>query len=219
MARSPVRNTLRLAVTAARRVSAGSRRVALLALCAGAAAHAASGSAPFTVTIVLNGGDPVGSPSQPAPVAQQPPIGHPPGAPSVIPPLAQSPAAVPGSGGASPAPSAPSAAVRAAAPTQPAAIATAVSSICTSASHSQAANAQVRVVCSTGQFASIEPSPGQPFAGSHGGAFRYTFGTSVASLATTVTGADFHIGAGTVTALRVVNLANVETPLEMLVSF
>lgn len=124
-----------------------------------------------------------------------------------------------GSGGQAPEPMAP------AAPSLPtgSGIATvarpAAGSICTSQTLSDAAQATVRVSCSSGQFVSIEPSPGKPFAGSHGGAFRFNFGPGL-PFASALAGTNgFHAGAGTVTSLRVVNLSGRETPLEMLVSF
>ncbi|MBX3589205.1 MAG: hypothetical protein KF796_21445 [Ramlibacter sp.] len=90
--------------------------------------------------------------------------------------------------------------------------------ICTSQTDSDATHALVRVVCSTGQFVSIDPLPGRPFAGTHGGAHRFTFGRGVpvASLGPDLR---FGIGAGTVTSLHILNLSGRETPLEMLVSF
>lgn len=91
------------------------------------------------------------------------------------------------------------------------------SGICTSQSHSDATNATVRVLCSNGQFVSIEPAPGRPFAGTHGGAFRYQFGPG--HNVAIGDPAAIHIGAGTVTALRIVSLHGSRAPLEMLVSF
>lgn len=91
--------------------------------------------------------------------------------------------------------------------------------VCTSQTQSAATHAMVRVVCSTGQFVSIEPAPGQPFAGAHGGAYRFNFGPGL-PLAASLDGASrLHIGAGTVTALRVVTMNGQTDPLEMLVSF
>lgn len=91
--------------------------------------------------------------------------------------------------------------------------------VCASQTQSAATHATVRVVCSTGQFASIEPTPGQPFTGTHGGAYRFNFGPGL-PLASGLDGTSrLHIGAGTVTALRVVNVNGQMDPLEMLVSF
>ncbi|NJS35282.1 MAG: hypothetical protein HC765_00765 [Brachymonas sp.] len=42
--------------------------------------------------------------------------------------------------------------------------------ICISSSLSQVTNAIVRVTCQGNQFVSIEPQPGRPFVGTHGGA-------------------------------------------------
>jgi hypothetical protein len=87
---------------------------------------------------------------------------------------------------------------------------------------SQSTNAQVRVVCSTGQFVSIEPTPGAPFAGTHGGAYRYAFGPGESSAPALVGLSNFgaaRFGSGTVTAVRILNLIDSGGPLEMLVSF
>lgn len=227
------------------------RRLAVAALLAGIASSsaAASGSANFTVTIILNGGDPaVAVAAPPAPVPPVPPgpstggsggntsnpgPATPPtgGAGGSIPTGGGTGGSNPGSGnsgntgsgnsnpptsggGAPAVPANPPVTV----PTSPPVVA-AGGSICTSVAQSDATNAQVRVVCSTGQFVSIEPAPGRPFVGTHGGAYRYSFGPN-APIAVELTGiASLQIGAGTVTALRVLNLAESETPLEMLVSF
>lgn len=90
--------------------------------------------------------------------------------------------------------------------------------ICTSQSSSSNAQATVRVVCSTGQFVSIEPMPGRPFAGSHGGAHRFSFGPGLA-LPTLAGSFSLGLGAGTITAMRIVHTNGVDGPIEMLVSF
>lgn len=92
------------------------------------------------------------------------------------------------------------------------------SGICTSSSASSATNATVRVVCSSGQFVSIEAAPGQPFAGTHGAAHRFNFGPGL-PLPAMAAAFSMNIGAGTVTALRILNVNGLEAPLEMLVSF
>ena len=58
---------------------------------------------------------------------------------------------------------------------QPPAVPASISAgrLCTSQTLSSASGALVRVVCSTGQFVSIEPVAGQPIAGTHGGAYRF----------------------------------------------
>jgi len=99
------------------------------------------------------------------------------------------------------------------------AVTTANGGICTSQTFSDATNATVRVLCSTGQFVSIEPIPGRPFAGTHGGAYRYNFGPSHRLSVGLGDSAQLYIGTGTVTALRIMNLQGSEAPLEMLVSF
>lgn len=83
---------------------------------------------------------------------------------------------------------------------------------------SQASGATVRVVCSSGQFVSIDAVPGQPFALTHGGTYRFSFGPGLPlpALASTL---GLNIGAGTVTALRILSVSSGEAPLEMLVSF
>ena len=92
------------------------------------------------------------------------------------------------------------------------------SGICTSASASGSTNATVRVVCSSGQFVSIEAAPGQPFAGTHGAAHRFNFGPGL-PLPAMAAAFGMNIGAGTVTALRILNVNGLDAPLEMLVSF
>ena len=182
--------------------------------------------------IVLNGGAPAPAPAPSGgggalpPVAQppagEPPIAQPPVAqpPATSPPVAQTPAPAPGAGGSVPVlPPAqgPSAPVVVPPPTAP--VLTARGSICVSGSESAATTAQVRVICSTGQFVSIEPMPGHPFVGTHGGAFRFSFGPGGTAFGGLADFGKINVGGGTVTALRVVNLADSQTPLEMLVSF
>lgn len=88
-------------------------------------------------------------------------------------------------------------------------------SACTSETLNEQTNAVVRVVCATSQFVSIAPSPGKPFLGTHGGAFRYNLGTGATGHATTTT----TTGASTVTGLRIYNAYGSAGPLEMLVRF
>lgn len=90
--------------------------------------------------------------------------------------------------------------------------------ICTSQSASNATQAMVRVVCSSGQFVSIESAPGRPFVGVHGGAYRFNFGPGLPAPAL-ASNFNLGIGAGTVTALRIVHTGSSRSPLEMLVSF
>jgi len=87
------------------------------------------------------------------------------------------------------------------------------SAICTNETLNEQTNAMVRVVCGSSQFVSITPSPGKPFLGTHGGAFRYALGTS------NFAGILSRAGTGTVTALRIYNATGLNGPLEMLVSF
>ena len=98
-----------------------------------------------------------------------------------------------------------------------------VQGICTNQLQSQATNALVKVVCGAGQFVSIEAVPDRPFLGTHGGAHRFSFGSSSAMRLELTSGINGYIGAGvgsgTVTALQVLNLNYLDGPLEMLVSF
>lgn len=95
------------------------------------------------------------------------------------------------------------------------------SSICISETQSAATNATVRVYCGTGQFVSIEPTPGRPFLGVHGGAFRFSFGGGLTGQVPSTAGGTALelIGLGTVTALRVLDVRGQADQLEMLVSF
>lgn len=103
-------------------------------------------------------------------------------------------------------------------PTSPIIAVTPPNGICTSQSASNATQAVVRVVCSSGQFVSIESAPGRPFVGVHGGAFRFNFGPGLPAPAL-ASNFNLGIGAGTVTALRIVHTGGSQSPLEMLVSF
>lgn len=89
--------------------------------------------------------------------------------------------------------------------------------ICTSQSLSDQTGALVQVVCSTGQFVSISPQPGAPFAGTHGGAFNYYFspasGYRLAGLGR------LYPGAGTITGYRVYTLEEYDGRVDILVSF
>ena len=91
------------------------------------------------------------------------------------------------------------------------------SALCVSQSLSQATGALVQVVCSTGQFVSIGPRPGAPFAGVHGGAFTYYLSSAP----------DFQLnssrsvmqGTGTVTEFRVFSRDGIDRFIDILVSF
>lgn len=100
--------------------------------------------------------------------------------------------------------------------------------LCVSESVAAASQALVNVVCSTGQYVSIEPLPGTPFVGTHGGAFRYSFGPRSTWNMTPGAASGFSevfTGVGTVTSMRIVRLGgaglaeNGPSSLEMLVSF
>ncbi|MDB5899336.1 MAG: hypothetical protein JWP41_2938 [Ramlibacter sp.] len=90
---------------------------------------------------------------------------------------------------------------------------------CVSGTWSQKAQAQVQVVCTSGEFVGIEPIRGKPLTGTHGAAYRYYLGTNALPSGALVTNADPHIGSGTITALRIYNVNGDEGLLEMLVSF
>ncbi|HET7764027.1 MAG TPA: hypothetical protein VFK92_02950 [Burkholderiales bacterium] len=91
------------------------------------------------------------------------------------------------------------------------------SALCVSQSLSQSTGALVQVLCSTGQFVSIGPRPGAPFAGVHGGAFTYYFSPTP----------DFQLegsrslmqGSGTVTEYRVYSRDRYDQFIDILVSF
>ncbi len=89
--------------------------------------------------------------------------------------------------------------------------------LCVSETLSAETNAQVQVLCQTGQFVDIQPVPGRPFAGVHGGAYRFHF--SGGSWGGSSDSADTLLGAGTVTAMRIYHADNRDGPLELLVSF
>lgn len=191
----------------------------------GAVSLAGSASSFFQVQITLHTGLPGPTP----PVVVAPPDGG--GAPlpvnpgegkPVVPPVVAGPSTPPAGGGAAtPSPGTPVApALPSANPANPAvAVRPPAGGICTSQTLSDAAHATVRVACNTGQFVSIEPAPGRPFAGSHGGAYRFNFGPGLPFASGLAGSSGFHAGSGTVTALRVMNLSGRESPLEMLVSF
>jgi hypothetical protein len=92
-------------------------------------------------------------------------------------------------------------------------------STCTSQSSSDAGNATVTVVCSIGQFVSIEPVPGTPFPGSYEAASRVNFGPENPLLTGLASEMNVSIGSGTLTALRMTTKEELGSPIEMLVSF
>ena len=91
------------------------------------------------------------------------------------------------------------------------------SALCVSQSLSQETGAVVKVLCSTGQFVSIGPRPGAPFAGVDGAAFTYYFSPTP----------DFRLdtsrsvmqGSGTVTEYRVYSRDQYDRFIDILVSF
>jgi hypothetical protein len=90
------------------------------------------------------------------------------------------------------------------------------SGYCINQTLSQSTNAIVNVVCSTNQFVSIEPQPGKPFLGTHGGAYHF-----VLAPRKMLSSDDplWYIGVGTITTMRVIHDEGREDMLEMLVSF
>lgn len=95
------------------------------------------------------------------------------------------------------------------------------SPVCVSETLSEQANALVRVVCGAEQFVAITPLPGKAFLATHGAALRYYLDAGLAGKAASAPGGEsaVHIGAGTVTVLRIYNANGSDGPLEMLVSF
>lgn len=91
--------------------------------------------------------------------------------------------------------------------------------LCISDTLSAATHATVRVACSSGQFVSIEPAPGQPFLGTHGGAFRYHFGPGTEAQSVGVGDMRHSLAAGTVTAYQVRELRERAGRLELWVTF
>jgi hypothetical protein len=89
--------------------------------------------------------------------------------------------------------------------------------LCVSQALSASTNALVRVVCRNGQFVDISPVPGRPFAGVHGGAYRFFF--SGVDRLTGISGDMDFSGLGTITAMRIYHVGGDDGPLEMLVSF
>lgn len=97
--------------------------------------------------------------------------------------------------------------------------AAATADLCVSQALSDATGAVVKVVCRSGQFVSIEPRPGSPFLGVHGGAFRYYFASGVPASLRFLEGRNPWVGPGTVTSLRVNYLEDLDGIVEMQVGF
>lgn len=92
--------------------------------------------------------------------------------------------------------------------------------VCRSEVLSEQTQAEVKVVCRTGDFVRIEPTPGKPFLGTHGAAHRFYMPTNaLPSGVLMAANVDAYLGAGTVTSLRVYNISSSDGPLEMLVTF
>jgi len=181
---------------------------------------------------------PVTNPPVTNPPVTNPPVTNPPvtNPPATNPPVAQTPAPAPGAGGqvpGSPVPppvtqppvaAFPPASSGGVVPGTGNSTSTASTSFCTSATQGQATTAQVSVACTRGQFVNIEPAPGRPFAGMPLEAERLRFGMGGRADGATLAGmttafAGPRIGAGTITAVRIVNLVESGGPVEMLVSF
>lgn len=90
---------------------------------------------------------------------------------------------------------------------------------CVSQSLSEATGAIVNVVCKSGQFVSIEPRPGAPFLGVHGGAFRYYFANGIPADLRYLGDSNPWVGPGTVTSIRVKYLEDLDGIVEMQVGF
>lgn len=90
---------------------------------------------------------------------------------------------------------------------------------CVNSAWSESANASVEVTCSGGDFVQIEPIPGRPIVGTHGAAFRFHFAADALPSGVLFANADPYLGAGTITSLRIYNIAGEGSPLEMLVTF
>jgi hypothetical protein len=91
------------------------------------------------------------------------------------------------------------------------------SALCTSQSLSNSTGATVQVLCSTGQFVSIGPRPGAPFAAVHGGAFTYYF-SPTPEFRLDTSRSQFQ-GSGTVTEYRVYSRDQFDQLIDILVSF
>jgi hypothetical protein len=92
-------------------------------------------------------------------------------------------------------------------------------SICTSHSGDSAGVSTVRVACSPGQFALIQPL-GLPGAlARHATAWRYAFSPADPLPSNLTQVMNLRIGAGTITAMRIPHLERLLDPMEMLVSF
>jgi hypothetical protein len=90
---------------------------------------------------------------------------------------------------------------------------------CVSQALSDATGAIVRVVCTSGQFVSIEARPGSPFLGVHGGAFRYYFANGIPAHLRFLGESNPWVGPGTVTSIRVKYLEDLDGIVEMQVGF
>ena len=89
--------------------------------------------------------------------------------------------------------------------------------LCTSQSLSDGTGAVVKVLCSNGQFVSISPRPGAPFAGVHGGAFTYYFSPASSLRSEPLSATGPYQGVGTVTEYRV--YSGDDRFIDVLVSF
>ncbi len=90
------------------------------------------------------------------------------------------------------------------------------SGVCVSQTLSDLTGALVQVLCSTGQFVSINPKPGAPFI-AHGGAYSYYLSVGTGSRIAGLSG--LPAGAGTVTEFRVFKVDEANGTIDMLVGF
>lgn len=197
--------------------------------------HAGTSAAAVGVRIILNPqntpapappADPVAGPvlpPAPPPVASNPPA---PAPSTSAPPGSSAPAPMPGPPAAAPGTPAPAPGV--AGPTPPVLPATPPgsqpvflggSTLCTSYSQGQNSTLVIRVACTTGQFVSIEPSPGQSFSGSFLDASRTRFGPNSVISGSAFPGGSLRNASGTLTAVTIQPAPGTTDLLEMLVSF
>jgi hypothetical protein len=91
--------------------------------------------------------------------------------------------------------------------------------LCISQSLSQQTNATVTVTCRDREFVSIEATARRAYGFTHGGAYRFVMPSGYFSIGQLWRDHPQGVGIGTVTALRVMQLQDVDDRLELLVSF
>ncbi len=93
------------------------------------------------------------------------------------------------------------------------------SGLCVSQSLSGQTHATVTVTCQNNEFVSIAAVPGRAYSLTHGGAHRWLPRSQNMSQAGIWREGEWGIGAGTVTGLRVLRVAESDERLELLISF